>query len=259
MSDVVVCPLDGKPRSERALLTARDAAQLLRGRLELFSAVEDPHMLGRREMYLTDLATSDQPGCCPPTTVAVVVDPHAPQALAERSAAPTVTTVMATSTRPLLHDGYVGSAAERVARLASIPTLLVGPNHRTRLRDVQRVVVCCDGSELSETAIPEAQEWAERIGVDLWVVTVLEASINRPQYGTASETHYVRDLSDRVNAQWDVLHGKDPATAITTWAGPALIAMTTRGRSGLARLAFGSVTTAVTRHANGPVLAVRPR
>ena len=75
----------------------------------------------------------------------------------------------------------------------------------------------------------------------------------------ATEPGYVRRLATEVGAEWEVLHGPDPAKAIVQWAGSALIAMTTHGRSGLSRITIGSVTTAVTRWATGPVLVANRR
>lgn len=251
----VVCPLTGNPPAERALPSAVDVADLLGASLELFSAVEDPHMVKDRVAYLETIDTRSRDSATGRALVEVVVDPHAPRAISERSAASDSMTVMATSSQPLMHVGYIGSAAERVARDAHNPVLLVGPHNTTRLRDVEQVVVPCDGSALSEAVLLEAAGWAKRLDLDLWVVTSLNPrKTKRTQDRPVSETNYVRRLAEPVNAQWEVLHGSDPAKTIVQWAGSALIVMTTHGRSGLSRLTVGSVTAGVTRWASGPVL-----
>jgi nucleotide-binding universal stress UspA family protein len=84
------------------------------------------------------------------------------------------------------------------------------------------------------------------------------------EYG-AIETGYVRRLAEAMGrssgteAQFEVLHGPDPATAILDFAHPdGLIAMSTHGRTGLARIFAGSVTTDVVAGCRQPVLVVRP-
>ncbi len=256
----VVCPLNGNPSAERALPSAFDAAALFDAELTLFSAVVDSHMVGRRRDYLDLLGAQRRCSGAHLPLSDVVVDPHAPRAIAERSASPSVLTVMATSSQPLLHTGYIGSAAERTTREAFNPSLLVGPHNKTRLCDVDRVVVACDGSQLSESALPHARTWADRLDVELWVITSLSPrDLDGSGYSSAAEPTYVRRLAKRFDAQWEVLHGPDPAKAIVQWAGPSLIAMTSHGRNGLSRLTVGSVTTAVTRWATGPVLVANSR
>lgn len=256
----VVCPLDGGAAAERAVPSALDVADRFGASVELFSAVEDPHLVARRRRYLDDLVE----GCGSATGremfVNVVVDPHAPRALAERSNDDAVVTVMTTSSQPLLHAGYLGSAAERTAREASNATLLIGPRNTVRLGDVDRVVVPCDGSPLSEGILVDARSWADRLGVPMWIVSNVDPATTRhPAFRPAAESNLLRRLATEHDAQWEVLHGPDTAKAIAQWAGTGLIAMTTHGRSGFSRLTVGSVTTAVTRWASGPVLVANRR
>ena len=255
MSKTVVCPLSENPTSERALPSAFDVTTLLDADIELVSVVEDRHMVGRRSDEVDTIAANRRDSFGPVPKTSVIVDPHAPRALAERSQSPAVTMVMATSSQPLLHTGYVGSAAEKVIRVCANPAVLIGPHNTTRVSDVERIVVPCDGSQLSEAALEPAQVWAELLAVPIWVVTSLaKRDQNRAGFNADAETAYVRRLAGRVGGQWEVLHGDDPAKTITHWAGPALTVMTTHGRSGLSRITIGSVTTAVTRWAHGPVV-----
>jgi nucleotide-binding universal stress UspA family protein len=252
----VVCPLADSPNAERALPSAYDAAAALGVSLELFSAVEDEHMVDRRQCHLEQAGTQTGGVGTDTPRVRVIVDPHAPRALAGRSASAEVLMVMATSSQPLMHTGYVGSAAERVVRESYHPVVLIGPHNQTRLGDVNRVVIACDGSALSEEIVPDACDWAERLSAEVWVVTMLDARHKGLANATPqTEANYVRRIASRINANWEVLHGHDPARTITDWAGPnALIALTSHGRSGFSRITVGSVATAVTRWATGPVL-----
>lgn len=251
----VICPLNSYSGAERALPSAYDAAMLLHAPLELFSAVEIPESAERRLEYLQNMASTTHEALRAGPSTSVVVDTHAPRAIAARAASPNIVTVMATSTVPLMHTGYVGSAAERVARDAHNPVVLVGPHAKTRLGDVDRVVVPCDGSALSERIQDEAVAWSRRLDVPLWFVTAISPEVQaRSGYSLASEANYVRGVASRVHADWDVLHGSNPGKAIVDWAGNSLIAMTTHGRQGLSRLAFGSVATSITRWSTAPVL-----
>jgi nucleotide-binding universal stress UspA family protein len=71
-----------------------------------------------------------------------------------------------------------------------------------------------------------------------------------------------RTLSDRgISTSWDVLHQRDAAAALTTFASglPAsLVAMTTHGRTGLRRVTLGSVAARVVHDVTSPVLILRP-
>ena len=242
----VLCPLDGSTDAERALPSAIDAAQLFELPLCVFSAVEDQHLVSRRSDYLEAIVADSS------ATVEVVINPHAPRAIVERAGNDSLV-VMATSTQPLIHHGYLGSAAEAVVRDRELPTLLLGPRSHTRLKSVDRSVACCDGSPLSELSLDIAREWSDKLDAELWVVTVA------PPYGSdltepGPASNYVRGVADRVDAQWEVLHGTDPSRSIASWAETALIVMTSHGRTGWSRLKMGSVTTATVRWAAGPLL-----
>lgn len=253
----VLCPLDGSIASVRALPTAVDAARILDLPLRMFSAVEDSHQIQHRtEQLVAAAAHFPEP---PPRDTDVVVAPHAPDAIAQRAAADAFV-VMATSTRPLIHHGYLGSATEKVVREIHRPVLAVGPRSTAPLSEVGRVVVPCDGSSLSEQAIPIAAEWAERLDVDLWIVTVIPVDGARSGVRAFEHTYVERLAHEPVaaGAQWEVLHGDDPARAIAEWSDGDLIVMTSHGRSGLSRLTLGSIASGTARWATGPVVFFVP-
>ena len=102
----VLCPLDGTIASVRALPSAVDAARILEVPLRIFSAVEDTHEIKQRTEQLD--AAALQFSVPPPRETDVIVAPHAPDAIAQR-ADEDAFVVMATSTRPLIHHGYLCS------------------------------------------------------------------------------------------------------------------------------------------------------
>lgn len=253
----VLCPLDGSIASVRALPTAVDAARILDVPMRMFSAVEDTHEIQRRIEQLE--AAAAQFAEPPPCETEVIVAAHAPDAIAQRAAADAFV-VMATSTRPLIHHGYLGSATERVVREIHRPVLAVGPRSTTPLSEIGRVVVPCDGSSLSEQALPVAAHWAALLDVDLWIVSVIPVGAAKPGIRAFEHTYVERLARGPVatGAQWEVLHGDDPARAIAEWSDGDLIVMTSHGRSGLSRLTLGSIASGTARWATGPVLFFVP-
>ncbi len=248
----VLCPIDGSEASARALRVAADAAATLNTPLRVLSAVEDPHEVGERRAQ-TEFVVAGLDHAID-IEIDVTPAPHAPKAIVA-FAGDDALVVMATTTRPHVLAGYLGSATEHVIRALHRPVVTVGPRCESSLGGVAGVVVPCDGSEFSEQALPIAKAWADRLGVEMTVVSVLEEAAAAAGSG---ETNYVHNLAAQYDAQWDVLHGSDPARAIADYAGDQLIVMTSHGRSGFSRLRLGSVATETTRWAGAPVIIINP-
>lgn len=251
----VLCPLSGASSNERGLPVAADVAARFDATLELFAAVEDEHEVAAHDSYLDRQATKARlrhPELV--VEVSAVVNPHAPEAIAERAVDNTLV-VMATSTQPFLHDGYIGSAAEAVVRDSQRPALLVGPkaDDEDAVWDPVRVIVAIDGSATAERALPVGEFWARRLGVPLWLISVATDADHTPEEESAA----VRACADRVDAQWEVLHHPEANVGLAAAAGTdSLLVMTSHGRSGLRRIALGSVAAATVRDALAPVLVV---
>lgn len=159
----------------------------------------------------------------------------------------------------------IGSVAEELIRRAMEPVMLVGPNV---VPDdfAGPVVVAVDGSHASETALPITAEWAAKIGSTPWIVNVAEPTStqtlnNEDILDSAYPSRLAHDLQSLSGhpVEFDELHGTHPAVAVTDFADgrdASLIVATTHGRSGLSRLALGSVAAGIVRHATCPVLVV---
>jgi nucleotide-binding universal stress UspA family protein len=136
---------------------------------------------------------------------------------------------------------------------------------------VRTIVVPLDGSAESEAALPHARAIAAATGGKL----VLFSSVYLPDMWLAPATQV--DLSVEIEAARDYLESRRaglteiptevavgeglPAQAILEYArssGADLIAMTTHGRSGVSRLAWGSVAGKVQHSTETPLLVVRP-
>lgn len=174
---------------------------------------------------------------------------------------------METHARRPFGELMLGSVSDNVVRESRRPVLLVGPRCGPVPERFESIVVGVDGSPLAETVLPTVAEWAQQLGATPWLFQVLSMSMPLDLHGNdVQESGYVHRLADRlarvgIVADWDVARDRHVAGAIARFATtcPAsLVALTTHGRSGISRLALGSVAMAVTRCADVPVLVVRP-
>jgi nucleotide-binding universal stress UspA family protein len=172
---------------------------------------------------------------------------------------------MATHGRSGLGQAVLGSVAEGVVRGAHRPVMLVGPSIRPAAGGAERLVVAWDGSQLSAACAPTVVELSHLLHAPVTVVEVTPVSL-----GVASPApvppEVVRDTleaqlrSAGVDVVRMVRHG-DPATEIVDAVdetGATYVVMATHGRTGLARIALGSVAMRVVRHSPRPVIVVRP-
>lgn len=148
-----------------------------------------------------------------------------------------------------------------------------------------KILLPLDGSEFSAEALPHAEAMAESSQAELVLFQVIEdtrdyvltraenlgiyaVEHNDTQREEAVETarRYLDDLASslrhrQIATSTDMGSG-DPATAIVDYArneGVDLIVMSTHGRTGLARWAYGSVAHKVLQAAPCAVLVVRPK
>jgi nucleotide-binding universal stress UspA family protein len=173
---------------------------------------------------------------------------------------------MSTHGRTGLARFFLGSVAEKVLRGAPVPVLLLRSfaGGATSAPPFRRILVPVDGSKTSARVIPAAADLARLFDAD---VTVLSVAVAVEPDATASEE--AREEAEKVAARFQERGARaramtaagDPAAAIldTAEAEKAdLIAMATHGWTGLTRWMLGSVTEKVLRHANLPMLVVRP-
>jgi nucleotide-binding universal stress UspA family protein len=172
---------------------------------------------------------------------------------------------VATHARGRIGEAVAGSVTESLLREIEHPFVLVGPECAASWPvGAPRVLACLDGSPSSEAALAPAVEWAETLDLELWLAQVfhpLDVESARAPYEFLDVVE--QRLRDRLPvvracAAWS----RDAAEEIVHLADAlsvSVIAMSTHGRGGLARLALGSTTMAVVRSARCPVLTVRPR
>ena len=148
----------------------------------------------------------------------------------------------------------------------------------------ERILIPLDGSKIGEAALPSVEDLISKLSPKLKVeVTLLQVVTSLTHYVVAGEvaapvpyterelelikhksTEYLDKIHEGLTSKGAVVKTKvsigNAAQEILKAAEETnadLIAMSTQGRSGLRRLAFGSVTAKVIREATVPVLTVR--
>jgi nucleotide-binding universal stress UspA family protein len=268
MTKTIIVPLDGSTFAERALapagaLARQSGAELVLTMSRLGGETEP-------ERYLESAAAAAGLDAARSVVFSDRLAASAIPLLAETE--PDALVVMTTHGRTGAGHALFGSIAEAVVRALDVPLVLVGPSVRgTGTARFEELVVCLDGSRTASAILPVAQGFARDLGLGLWLVDVVDPDRRVPAGAEndvgASESAPLQRVAHGLAAadltvNWETLHGRDAATAIVEFSESRpspLIAMTTHGRTGLARVAVGSVTMAVVRRAACPVLVLRSR
>jgi nucleotide-binding universal stress UspA family protein len=197
-------------------------------------------------------------------------------------------TVMSTHGRGPVRRAWMGSVADRFLRTSAAPVLLVRPEDQeppvldlTRTILIGRVLVALDGSQESEAALRPALELSRLFGAEsilvrivesladvqaTWVTNPFDTTTEHLQAALHAAEEELDEVCTRLRAEGYAVDrtarvAEHVAEGILENAADTradLIAITTHGRSGLARLALGSVADKVVRAAECPVLVVRP-
>ncbi|MEM8747504.1 MAG: universal stress protein [Actinomycetota bacterium] len=259
----VVTPVDGSPESWRGAETAIALARTVDASVTVLSIADsDGERAERLDQIARDLSLLDTSG------VEVEVDVRTTGASIAAAIEevvelfPGAAVVMASHGRGR-SSALVGSVAEDVLRRTFGPLLVVGPN----VRGVDfsgPVIVTVDGSAESERAVPLAVALSIELGVAPWIMEVASQRSTPPPGGV--ESVYVARLAHEAQrasgheVEFEEVHGQQPAVAIADEAlrrSASMIVSCSHGRTGLRRLALGSVSAGFVRHAPCPVLLVR--
>ncbi len=285
MSAIVV-PLDGSKTSERALPLAAAVAKALKASIVLVEApvtmesVDGGLMLyravRRAEAYLEEQCARLRRDGFDVRSVSTVADP-ADLIMAEAQRPGVDGVVISTHGRTGLRRALLGSVAERVVRHSSVPVYLMPPRAAaTATRELGRVLVPLDGSAYSSmvlgAVIPLAKACRATVclmrsfGEDETLLPDSDEDVQLPvpaaydELAAAASAYF---LPIRARLQMQGLGSEaywasgDPAAEIVQMADLKhidLIALATHGRTGLARLRFGSVAESVLRKSTVPVM-----
>lgn len=166
-----------------------------------------------------------------------------------------------------------GSVAESVVRNTRVPVLLVRGHVRWPADRPPRILVPLDGSALSAAVLTVIARLRQSRCAVVELLHVFEAqasgldlplSLRASDAGRAEARNYLERVAARLTGkgfevEWVVLEGPAAPTIAqrVVDGGADLVAMTTHGRSGVARLLLGSVAEQVLRTADVPVLLWR--
>ena len=189
--------------------------------------------------------------------------------------------IMATHGRSGLTRWWVGSVAEKVISESSTPVLLIRSKRiketeSARKLTFEKILAPLDGSDIGESALPIVETLALKTGASVSLLRVMpplgtvEAGILgsdlRRFVGAMRDAceKYLREVAQGlaekgVQTTYEVIAG-DPADGIIEYARDkkiSLIAMSTHGRSGIARWVLGSVADKVLHESRVPMWLVR--
>jgi len=175
--------------------------------------------------------------------------------------------VMASHGRAGLERVVRGSVAEEVLRTTRVPLLLCNPKELRLGEEAPflRILVPLDGSRCAAEILPLVAELACLHGSEVVLLCVdpkpLEEGSERCEEVTAFLNRSAQHLTDRGVKQVSLRSSTgNPARQILSAIEETradLVAMTTHGRTGLARLRFGSVAEEVLRQCVTPLLVIR--
>lgn len=302
MFDLIVVPVDGSRFAEAALPHARHLARTAGGAIRLVMAHHvlpawspalgfpdagaslEQETRAREEQYLSTLAAAEAAASGRPVSTALV-DGAAGDALVhhiEASGAGLV--VMATHGRGPASRFWLGSTTDYVLRHVQVPVLVVRPDGdgaAAPLSAGEKILVPIDASDLSETVIAPAAQFARLLRAHLILLSIVEPAIGSMDPSlpfpsaldpaaieaqrAESEARLERIASGlrttglQVECRLAVALGVAASILeVLEREGIGLVAMSTHGQGGLRRALIGSVTDKVIRGAQKPVLAWRP-
>jgi nucleotide-binding universal stress UspA family protein len=170
--------------------------------------------------------------------------------------------MMSTHGRGGLTRTLLGSIAGKVLRRAGAPVVTVRADLAGPPRAPKRVLVPINDSDLAAGILPPLVLFAKTVPLEMTLYW-LAPGMADTRAGEAA----IQELADglrsaNINTQVRIERGADPAAMIASIAHREafdLIAMSTHARSGLGRWVLGSVTEWTIRHADVPVMAIRPQ
>ncbi len=279
----ILVPLDGSGLAERALPYARTIAQAKKSEVILFSVGTGSHDLTEPPLkaYLgTKAKELDAQGVKVRTEIAYGKAAEEIIDFAEKDKVDLV--IISTHGYSGIKRWILGSVAHKVLSSAVVPVLLINSKSPVIVQvEIKKVLVPLDGSTLSEASIPYVEDLVAGIGAEVILLRVVEpllpatiefaAAVDSSQaYRLMAEEQqlaekYLGGLKDSLakkgmNVRAQIVVGKaaDSIVEVADKENADLIAMTTRGRSGISRWVYGSVTSKVHGAARQPVLLINP-
>ena len=290
MFQKILVPLDGSPLAEQAIPTAKSIAHAAQARIEVLMVHEGWSDSSYIDSVAADIRSAD--GDAPIHVMGTIVPGSPADAIVARTREIGADLIVMTSHgRTGLSRLWLGSVADRVVRAATIPVLILpaeandGAAHDTAA-PFRRVLVPCDGSPLSEDALPVATDLARLSGAAITLLQIspvvpavmpIDPMIPAPVYPVVPDEeatvrlatdvrHGLQEVASRL-ARETGLHvravvevSQNPSDRIVEYAHvhrTDVIVMSTHGR-GASRWLLGSVADKVLRASGLPTVLRRP-
>jgi nucleotide-binding universal stress UspA family protein len=262
----IVVPISGADCSWRAVRVGDALAARYGAELEIYSVVDYfGEIIGRENVMRSGLAMEHTTAPSAKLTVEINRDTVAKTIAAHLAAVGNSLVVMATAAHGR-REAILGSVAEELLGLTCGPVVVVGPHVDPETLDLTKdTVVAVDGSELSEAALWPATMLSVQLNLRPWLTSVLPPDVHSTD--DLLDSGYVSRLAHRLQdatkhpVEFEALHDEHPARALVDFArrlGASFIVASTHGRTGLARIAIGSVAMGIVHEAHCPVVLVHP-
>lgn len=295
MWERILVPLDGSNLAELALPYAEELAAAFNSEVILVHVSEPAESQYRHmhQLYLEEMAGQMSNRIkdyridmvSPVVTVSPVVLPGEPAEeiidYAEKNNIGLI--IMASHGRSGIMSWATGSVANKVLRATRVPVLLIRvikpPQRAPGKHLLNRIILPLDGSEAGEAAVPYIQELIDRLESEVILFGVVPAGQHARTVGGLDYILYPEQHLELVKAEareylegvYHRLTGRkgtvrveikvgDVAREIIEFAeetSASLIAISSHGRSGIAKWVFGSIAHKILQASNTPVLVVR--
>lgn len=290
----ILVPLDGSSFGEHALpfalsLARRTGAPLHLAHVHVAPApiladANDAELRAAERMYVEGLVQRIEARWDVPITTMLLDGPVAPTLHEYATASEADLIVMTTHGRGAFSRFWLGSIADTLIRLVSVPVLLVRPDEQPLDIEhepaMKHILIPLDGSPLAEHILTHTTALGQLVQAEYTLLQAIEPLVTA--YGTelytvALDDQAMEPLRSRAQAYLDRMAAQMRAeglrvqtvTVVDQAAGAILeyaqahavdlIALETHGLAGLARWIIGGVADKVIRGATVPVLLHRPQ
>jgi nucleotide-binding universal stress UspA family protein len=260
--EVVLVATDGSFFARRGILAASALVPQFGAGIRLFSAVPKDDDVEEREQLLSTLGF--------PATVVVDLDPAG--ALHEEVRRLGKAVACMASHGHGRSAAFVGSVATDIVVRGHDPVILAGPMVEEAPQG-RGVVVSVDDDPATAHVLPIARQWARRLHEPLIIVSVAEPAppsvrggVVRRAFGPDGDVQAFLDglvaaanIDDVEIETVPIYDPISPAVGLEAWmrVHPAPLVVTgSHARTGLERLALGSVSAGIVRHCPAPVLVI---
>ena len=179
--------------------------------------------------------------------------------------------VMGTHGRGGIQRAFLGNVCERALRTLDRPILAVKEDPETAAAPIAKILLAVDFSPHSDRAVEATAALAERLSASVDVIHAFHAPADYGSFAAALEQRIEASVRGKLDAIRAQLHERRIRTAfhfrrgrpdvviadMARQIGCQLIAMGTRGKSGLSHVLLGSVADRTLRAAPCSVLCVK--